>query len=159
MQKKRLSDGELYEAHFEFKSRKNSFLFLSVFLGILLLLGGLLTFFFTNYMGVVVNGSSMKHTLQHGDKLFVKRVEVGEADYGDIIVVDIGKYLNEAEKEGVKDGLIIKRLIAKEGDRVYCSAGIVKVWYQGDDGWTTLEEDYAYYGISDFNKENYSFEE
>lgn len=159
MRRKRLSDGELYESRFAFKERRASFILLSVFLAVILILGSLIGVLFITHMGVVVSGGSMKHSLEDGDRLFVKRARFCEADYGDIIVVDIGKYLTGEDGENIEDGLIIKRLIAKEGDRVFCQAGVVKVWYAGDDGWTTLEEDYAYYGIEDFNKEFYEFEE
>ncbi len=158
MKEERLTDGELYESRFSFKARKATFITLIVFLTILLLATPFIILF-TTHTGVKIKGGSMKNTLRDGDKLFVKMIDVGEADYGDIIVVDIGKYLNEEEKQEIQDGWIIKRLIAKEGDRVFCQAGVVKVWYAGDSGYTTLEEDYAYYGIDDYYKEFYEFEE
>lgn len=153
-------NGELYESRFAFKARKAVFTTLVVLLVLILLIGTPLVVLFTTHTGVIVKGNSMKNTLQDGDKLFVKQVDISEVDYGDIIVVDISSYLQtDEEKEQVKDGWIIKRLIAKEGDRVFCQAGVVKVWYAGDSGWTTLEEDYAYYGIEDYYKEFYEFEE
>ena len=159
MKTERFTDGELYESRFSFKTRKFAFITLSVFLVIILCIGVPMILLFSTHIGVEVKGNSMKHTLRDGDKFFVKKVDIGEAQYGDIIVVDIGGYLTQDEKTEIKDGLIIKRLIAKAGDRVFCRAGIVKVWYAGDSGWTTLEEDYAYYGIDDYFKEFYEFEE
>ena len=151
--------GELYETRFGFKERKKSFVFLAVLLTVALALIILCLYFFTAFTGVVVKGNSMKNTLFDGDKLFVKKIDGDEANYGDIIVVDIGKYLTSEEKEEIQDGLIIKRLIAKEGDRVMCRAGVVSVWYKGASSWTALDEEYAYYGVDDFYKDDYEFEE
>ena len=137
------------------KTDKSTFVYACILFFAFLLIFSTL-WFFTAFKGIIVSGSSMRQTLSNGDKLFARLIEEGEAEYGDIIVVDVSKYPQCAD---VESGLIIKRLIAKEGDRVSCRNGVVRVWYAGDDGWTVLEEDYAYYGKNDAYKDAYDFEE
>ena len=104
----------------------------------------------SRYGGVLVQGESMRQTLQGGEWLLMELTEKGaQADYGDIIVLDVRKYPNATAEEG----FLIKRLIAKGGDKVYCKEGEVYVWYQGTDGFVKLDEPYAYYlrGKSNFS--------
>ena len=61
------------------------------------------------FLSVRVSGESMLPTLQHDDLLIANKIR----DYkkGDIVII-----------EGEKDYLIIKRVVATEGDRVCCNA-------------------------------------
>ena len=96
----------------------------------------------TNYGAVNVVGESMKNTLQGGEWLMMHLTKNGaKAERGDIIV------LNVQGKTGAtaQNGFLIKRLIAKEGDKLYCKGGRIFIWYNGADGFTELHEDYAYY--------------
>lgn len=150
---KSLRDSSLYETRFGFKERGTTFAFLLALLIFCVTVFGSMLFLITGYLGVVVDGSSMKKTLINGDKLFARRVKGEEANYGDIIIVDVSKY---PECAGTAGGRIVKRLIAKEGDKVKCIDGNVSVWYAGGTGWEYLKEDYAYYGNY---KQKYDFEE
>ncbi len=60
---------------------------------------------------VGVDGSSMEHTLTHSDKLIVLNYFFSQPNYKDIVV------LNGVNIKGC-DALIVKRVIAKEGDVV-----------------------------------------
>jgi len=82
--------------------------------------------------------------------------EKNKADYGDVIIVYVGDY---QECQDVDDGYLIKRLIAKENDKVKCENGQIYVWYANATGWARLEEDYAYYGKGDAYETYYDFAE
>ncbi|MCD7729383.1 MAG: signal peptidase I [Clostridia bacterium] len=84
--------------------------------------------FAVNYRGVYIVGSSMNPTLYDGDFVYIS--VYGEPDYGDIVVL---------ETDGEP---IIKRVIAMGGDSVYMQQGVVYIMYEGEDGYTALEEDY-----------------
>lgn len=89
----------------------------------------------SNYMYIQVSGSSMENTLKNDDKLFLKKGQ--EADYGDVIVVDVRKYKTEEYKDiivtpfSASTDFLIKRLIAKEHDKVKCENGVVYICYAG----------------------------
>lgn len=94
------------------------------------------------YFGVIVNGSSMNQTLEHGDELFVRTMKDGvTAERGDVIVVYTGAYSQTGT-----GNYIIKRLIAIEGDKVRCTDGKIEICYAGTDVFVALDEPYAYYG-------------
>ncbi len=102
-----------------------------------------------HFSGVVVNGTSMDKTLYDGERLIMRYTDENhKAERGDIIIVYVGDY---EECSSVKGGHIIKRLIATEGDKVYCQDGQV---YVND---VALYEPYAYYGENDKNKMEYNF--
>ncbi len=94
-----------------------------------------------NFFCVEVDGTSMYPTLKHGEQLFVDYDK--EAEIGDIIIVDVRPYqdpqnpksacVKSAFGGGVK--FLIKRLIAKEGDKVRCLSGTVEICYAGTDEW------------------------
>jgi signal peptidase I len=84
----------------------------------------------------------MRKTLQGGEWLLMQLTDKGtKADYGDIIVIDVRSYQGATAQEG----FLIKRLIAKGGDKLYCKQGRIFIWYKGADGFVELEEPYAYY--------------
>ena len=151
-----MKKSKLYESRFGFRERNSTFAWLcGLFIFCVVFFGSIL-YVATTHIGIEVEGSSMKRTLFHGDKLFAKSTIEREADYGDIIIVSVQKY---EECKSVKGGFIIKRLIAKEGDKVKCNDGNLYIWYAGGTGWEYVKEEYAYYGVNDANKANYDFEE
>lgn len=140
---KPLSDGSLYEERFGFKGRRSDMLFYTLLLVLLLVLCAFRTYWVGTFGGVEVDGSSMLQTLQSGDKLLMKYVrDVESLDYGDVIIVDVSSY----ESSGTRDTkFLIKRLIAKEGDKVKFENGEMYIWYANTDGYVVLDEPYAYY--------------
>ena len=138
-----LQNSELYEARYGYKESRANFIFYAVLLCFALLLCVFRVWWGSNFWGVVVDGESMIYTLEDGDKLLVRRVKDAEKlDYGTIIVVDVSDY---PECQGIKDGLLIKRLIAKEGDKVRCENGCLEICYQGTDSFIEVPEPYAHY--------------
>jgi signal peptidase I len=108
---------------------------------------GLRSFVTSNFSGVIVDGASMQQTLYDGEKLLMRRFnEQLELERGDIIVVK----KSNLEKEEY----IIKRLIGKSGDKLYCQQGTIYICYQGTEEYVQLDEPYAYYYK---NKNDYSF--
>lgn len=154
---KQIRDNELYEERFGFKERNSNFFFALALLLIFAAFALFRVWFTTSFIGVTVSGGSMKQTLQNGDKLLTYRTDKGyEAERGDVIIVDVSGY---AECKSVVGGRLIKRLIAVEGDKLYCEEGQIYICYSGTDEYVALEEDYAYYGANDAHKKNYSFSE
>ena len=158
MREKRLSESEVYERAFQNARFEtvSSLLWLGLFVCILL---AIFTFhsYASNFKGVWVRGESMSLTLRDGDALLMKLTESGaKAERGDIIVVDVSGY---EECKDIKDGFLIKRLIATEGDKVRCKDGQIEVLYSGESEWTLLDEPYAYYGQNDNYKQYYDFTE
>lgn len=149
-------DTQLYEERFGFKERNSSFWFYVVLLALLLIFTTIVGYFSICFYGVTVSGDSMRQTLYSGENLLMRYTDdFYKADYGDIIIVSVEKY---DEFAGTDTQFLIKRLIAKEGDKVRCSNGQVEVWYEGDETWTSLYEPYAYYP-NELAKYTYSFSE
>jgi signal peptidase I len=140
---KEIRDSELYEQCFGFKERRSNTYFYTVLLVLLLAVFAFRLYWENTFGGVVVDGASMERTLQSGDKLLMKYLkDVDDLDYGDVIVVDVSAYKDCA---GVRGSYLIKRLIAKEGDKVKFENGNMYIWYAGTDGYVLLDEPYAYY--------------
>lgn len=148
---KDLRNSELYEACYGDKERRSNIRFYAVILCLFALLLGFRVYWTNTFGGVEVDGSSMYKTLSDGEKLLMKKVDAGEADYGDVIVVYVGDYPE------FSDGTeyLIKRLIAKSGDRVRCTDGKLEIQYSGATEWTALDEPYAYYT----DRADYDFKE
>ncbi len=141
MNNEKFTDTELYESRFGFREANSSFRFYVVLLAILLFFIGFRIYFENTFGGVVVDGPSMRNTLQSGDELLMQYLKEGErASRGDVIVVDVRKY-----RPGEKTQFLIKRLIATEGDKVYCSNGQVYIQYDGETEFVALDEPYARY--------------
>lgn len=119
---------------------------LSVLLVFLLALLAFVFYWNTTYVRVEVSGSSMQPTLQDGDMLFAN-VRT-DAARGDIVVVDV----SESGDEHFQGDFIIKRLIAAEGDTLYCEGGTVYLRAVGETAYAPLNEDYLASGTatSDF---------
>ncbi len=155
MSYKSLKNTSLYEERFGFKERNSSFRYLIVLFALFLLVFGTRIYFAKTFGGVVVDGESMQNTLQSGQRLLMRPTDDRhKADYFDVIVVYVGDY-PEFQGENEPDYLI-KRLIAKGGDKVYCKEGQVYVQYGGVGEYVPLDEPYAHYM---FGKGTYSFDE
>ena len=156
MRVKELRDGELYESRFKFKERRSTYRFYTVILWLIFSVFAFRVYWTSTFGGVEVDGSSMRNTLQSGEKLLMKYVDnADDLDYGDIIVVYVGNY---EECKDVNSEYLIKRLIAKEGDRVRCKDGQVEICYYGTSEFIPLDEPYAYYE-TDKAKADYDFDE
>lgn len=151
---KDLTESELYEEHYRFKERRSNvrfFVFVMVFILILL---GFRAYWVNTFGGVVIDGSSMAPTLQHGERLLMEYSKDGkEAERGDVIVVYVGEY---EECKTVSSGFLIKRLIAIEGDVVKCIDGQVYIMYAGTAEYVALNEPYAHYRTTQ-HKQDYDF--
>lgn len=158
---KDLRDGDLYEECFRDKERRSTNRFYLALMILILVFVGFRTYWTNNFGGVTVSGDSMKLTLLHQEQLLMKKVADGKGlDYGDIIVVHVEHYPefsipNAKLPEESQTKYIIKRLIAKEGDRVRCEDGQIEVLYKGETTWVALDEPYAYY----IDKADYDFAE
>ena len=105
---------------------KNDF---SYFFVIILTFFIIFQIFNSYYLVVQVDGSSMKNTLKDGDVLLVTKNY--EIERGDVIVFD---------KTYSK---LIKRVIAVEGDQIYCENGVVYLKKAGETDFSELTESYA----------------
>ncbi len=151
---KNLRDTDLYEERFGFKERNSFFRYCLVLFALFLLIFGTRLYFTTAFGGITVLGPSMNNTLYSGQRLLMRPTDDRhKADYGDIIVVYVGDYA-EFQYQNAPDYLI-KRLIAKEGDRVYCRDEQVYIQYGGEGAFVALDEPYAYYA---YPHEEYEFE-
>lgn len=158
---KDIRNSDLYEECFRYKERRSTNRFYVILLMLILLFVGFRTYWTSTFGGVTVSGDSMKLTLLNQEQLLMKYVHDGKGlDYGDVIVVHVEHYPqfsvpNANLPEASKTKYLIKRLIAKEGDRVRCEDGRVEVLYKGEKTWVALDEPYAYY----MDKEAYDFAE
>lgn len=130
--------------------KKKGWIFYVIIALILLLIFSLRLYVKKVYSGVEVKGSSMFTTLKDGDELLMKRAKYEKAERGDIIVVDVEGY---AEFQGSNTKYLIKRLIAIEGDSLYCEDGQIYIRYAGEEEYQPLDEPYARY-VDEKGKEN-----
>ena len=157
---KRLQDSELYESCHHFQERRSNARFFFVTLILLWVFAFALHCWHSAFGGVQVSGPSMLNTLHDGEFLLMKYFDEGdELPYGSIIILDIEHYpevqeYNKGKDEQSKTKYLVKRLIAKEGDKVRCSGGVLEICYAGETEYTVLDEPYAKYT----NKSAYSFE-
>lgn len=92
--------------------------------------------FNARFVRVEVEGTSMTNTLSNGDVLYADKKAVPAR--GDIVIVDVKNY---PEKK-FRGEYIIKRLIATQGDTLYCQNNTVHIRYAGEEDFVPLEEDY-----------------
>ena len=95
--------------------------------------------FNTHYFVVEVDGSSLEYTMQNGDSLYAKKGST--AKRGDVVIIDVSDYHGEYSFSGT---LIIKRLIATEGDSVRIRDGGVEIKYADAQDYIRLEEPYVH---------------
>ncbi len=98
--------------------------------------------------GVYVSGTSMYRTLDDGDFIYSYR-DTSVATYGDVVIIDVKKY---REEDNLSGDFIIKRLIALEGDSVYCKDGTVYLKKAGESEYSPLAESYAFGRTGDFSE-------
>ncbi len=138
MKEKDLRDGELYEYRYRYKSRRSTTIFYCVLALIVAAALGFRIYWTNTFGGVYVDGNSMYPTLHSGDELLMKYG--GDAERGDVIVVDVRSYGDEYDFGNTQ--FLIKRLIAVEGDAVYCEDGEVYIRYAGTTEFVPLDEPY-----------------
>ena len=159
MAEKRLQDGDLYESRYHFKERRSNARFFFATLLILWVFAFALTCWHSVFSGVQVSGPSMLTTLHDGEYLLMKYYDVGDdLPYGSVIILDIAHYPEVQEYNAGKPlqsqtRYLVKRLIAKAGDKVRCTAGVLEICYSGADEYVVLDEPYAKYT----NKSGYNF--
>lgn len=98
----------------------------------------------THFFVVNVSGHSMKETLYSGDAVYADKY--ASAKRGDVIVIDVG------DVSDYDADLIIKRLIAVEGDCVKCENGVVYLKKAGEEAYLPLDEPYISSLTPDFNE-------
>ena len=162
-EEKGLESTELYENLFHYREHRSNLRFFTVLLLVFAFLLAIVGTWRARFGGVEVSGSSMENTFSNGDFLLMRRYFEGdELEYGSVIVVDIEHYeevqaYNREQRmknpNWVDTKIIIKRLIAKEGDTVRCKNGVVEVRYAGTSEYVKLDEDYARYT----NAQDYDF--
>ncbi|MGN1077455.1 MAG: signal peptidase I [Candidatus Gallimonas sp.] len=86
---------------------------------------------------VEVSGSSMEQTLRDGDRVYA--LKNARAKRGDIVIIDVSEHRDVF----LSGDLLIKRLIAVEGDSVYCEDGVVYIRYAGETEFVSLTENYV----------------
>ncbi len=135
MKEKELRDGSLYEYRYHYKSDRSTVRFYC-FLALLIAAAFAFRIYWTNtFGGVYVDGESMYPTLSTGDELLMKYD--AKPKRGDVIVLDVRKYRFPDTE------FLIKRLIAVEGDAVYCEHNVVYIRYAGTEEFVTLYEPYV----------------
>lgn len=94
--------------------------------------------FVRQFMAVEVSGGSMETTLFDGDVLYADRFKTPKR--GDVVIINVENYRAQF---GFRGDFIIKRLIAVEGDSVYCKEGSVYVRRAGFLEYSKIEEPYT----------------
>jgi len=131
-----LADSPTYEAAFGFKFFARMKRALAVLLVAACLLYAAIIYFRANYVNIIVYGISMEETLSDGDSVLLKLGQ--EMERGDIVVIDGGKY-----NKLFSEKFIIKRVIAIEGDELYCEDGTIYLKKSGESDFSPLKEDYV----------------
>lgn len=127
----------------------NIFCVLAVCLLLLLSVNAFLNRRFTPF---VVVGGSMQQTLQGGDCLYTDSRRT--ASRGDVVIIDVTAYPNKYHPpNGETEYYIIKRLIAVEGDSLYCKDGVVYLKKSGEEQFSPLSEPYIYTYMSAWQKD------
>ncbi len=99
------------------------------------------------HFGVKIMGSSMYDTLKDGDYVYAARTF--ELRRGDIVILSVSDY---REEDGLSGDFLVKRLIATEGDSVYCRDGVVYRKDAGTEDYYALAEDYVTGETLDFSE-------
>ncbi len=137
----------LYERKKESSVWTAVFAVLCVFLAALICLD---IYIAKNCIIVNIDGDSMMQTVKDGDALYADKY--ASAQRGDVVVIDVTEYPDKyPTKDGETQKLIIKRLIAMEGDCVKCENGAVYV-KKADGEYQRLGEEYAYGVTPDFEE-------
>ena len=103
------------------------------------------------YTPFIVVGSSMQKTFEGGDCLYTDSRKT--AVRGDVVIINVTPYPNKYHPNGEDEYFIIKRLIAVEGDSVYCKDGVVYLKKSGEEQFSALNEPYIYTYMSVWQKD------
>ncbi len=153
---KDLKHSRLYEEAYNIEERSSILRLLTLLLAVILFVVSFRMYWENTFSGVVVSGRSMETTLLDKDKLLLKKTPDGKgAKRGEVIVVYIADYPevqwhNQNTTTPVE--FLIKRLIAVEGDSVYCVDGQIYIKYKGETEFVRLDEPYAYYETQSLKK-------
>lgn len=149
MKERDLRQGSLYEYRYHYKSRRSTVRFYCILALIVIAAFAFRIYWTSTFGGVYVDGNSMNMTLMDKDELLMKYGP--DAERGDVIVLDVRSYgLTSAQ-------FLIKRLIATEGDALYCEKGVIHIRYAGAEDFVELDEPYAYYDVLRGGPEKYNF--
>lgn len=100
----------------------------------------LATFFNLFFSFITIEGESMANTFSSGDVVLENRLKTPER--GDVVIIN-GEKFDYDENGNKVYSLIIKRIVAVEGDMLYFYNGDVYLKKSGESKYTLLEEDYV----------------
>lgn len=132
-----MRDGSLYEYRYRYKDRRSSVWFYGILIVIVIAALSFRMYWTNTFGGVYVDGESMSPTLHTGDELLMKYGS--DAERGDVIVVDVRKYHIAGTQ------FLIKRLIAVEGDAVYCENSRIYIRYTGTEEFVPYDDPHGNY--------------
>lgn len=138
------------------KKRKKKFVTVavSVVIGFLTVFALVFLFFnvwlYQKHFIVTVQGDSMSTTLSSGDVLYATR-SAKNVSRGDVVIIDVTGHPVYRNADG-SEKLLIKRLIAIEGDSVKCEDGYLYLKKAGEAEYSKLEEPYLTQTTDDFGK-------
>lgn len=132
-----MRDGSLYEYRYRYKDRRSSVWFYGILIVIVIAALCFRMYWTNTFGGVYVDGESMSPTLHTGDELLMKYGS--DAERGDVIVVDVRKYHIAGTQ------FLIKRLIAVEGDAVYCENSRIYIRYAGTEEFVLYDDPHGNY--------------
>ncbi len=102
--------------------------------------------FVARFTSIRVDGPSMRNTLEDGDWLYADRTLTPAR--GDIVIINVSEFKDSRgdpvfrNEDGSAIGFIVKRIIAMEGDELYCEHGVVWRKEAGESDFKPLEEPY-----------------
>ncbi len=157
-----MKDSQLYEECYRFKEQRANVNFFLVLLLVVALFLGFRGYWVNTFGGVQVDGSSMYNTLLDEEQLIMRYTPNGRgAKRGDVIVVYVGDYPEiQKDNEGLPESrqlkYLIKRLIAVEGDTLYCKDGQIYLKKAGEADFQPMDDPYAFY-LSPTQRKDYDF--
>ena len=110
----------------------------------LLLLGVFILRFI--FFEVEIVGTSMAETLKDGETIIARRQ--GKAERGRIIIIDVPDRLSDV----FTGEFLVKRIVAVEGDSLYCLGGVLYLKQEGETDFSALSEDYISSRTPDFSE-------
>lgn len=110
----------------------------------LLLLGEMILRLF--FFEVEIVGTSMTETLKDGETVIASRR--GKAERGMIVIIDVPDRLSDA----FTGEYLVKRIVAVEGDSLYCRRGVLYLKKEGETDFSSLSEDYVSSKTPDFSE-------
>ncbi|MDE6676098.1 MAG: signal peptidase I [Clostridia bacterium] len=136
------------------RKKKSVTVAISVILGLLTVLALIFLFFniwlYQRHFIVTVQGDSMNTTLSSGDILYATR-SAKNVSRGDVVIIDATEHPVYRNPDG-SEKLLIKRLIAIEGDCVKCEDGYLYLKKAGEAEYGKLDEVYLTQTTDDFEE-------